>query len=360
MADNIYPCCFCDLEFTVDQLMKHQMECSTNQLSYECFTCKKKVSDLLNYECEYEFQKTCFFCKTAVNNEDYDEHSVICFQYYKDQQNKYFDQIVQDEKKNLNYLNLSVNHILAGAKNCNEIIIKLIADSKETMFKQKEDKQEVKKLKEENTKLQQTLEEMNEEITELKNVVYENIAALANQEEIQNLNKEIIKLNQVVEKNATEFLALKKTTQQPQVMQHLLKDKHIIKLDQMNLRLLSDEAYYSEAVYSPEGYYYRIKIYTHSTNEKNVAIFFQFIRGELDDTLKWPFSKKIIFTLRNNEKFFAHTITPENYIQSLNASSFDKPTEEFNVAVGFPNFISHQELNQFIINNNLYLTITIQ
>ncbi|XP_065664768.1 TNF receptor-associated factor 5-like [Hydra vulgaris] len=128
----------------------------------------------------------------------------------------------------------------------------------------------------------------------------------------------------------------------------------------MNLRLLSDEAYYSEAVYSPEGYYYRIKIYTRSTNEKNVAIFFQLIRGELDDALKWPFSKKIIFTLRNNEKLFAHTITPENYIQSLNASSFDIPTEEFNVAVGFPNFISHQELKQFIINNNLYITITIQ
>ncbi|XP_065673279.1 TNF receptor-associated factor 2-like [Hydra vulgaris] len=340
--------------------MKHQIECSTNQLSYERFTCKKKVQDLLNHECEYEFQKTCFFCNTAVNNDDYDEHSVICFQYYKDQQNKYFDQIVQDEKKNLNYLNLSVNHILAGAKNCHEILIKQITDSKEMLNKQKEHKQEIKKINEEITKLQQTLEETSKKITELKNVVYENITASANQEEIQNLNKEIIKLNQIVEENATEFLTLKKTTQQPQVMQHLFKDKHFIKLDQMNLRLLSDEAYYSEAVNSPEGYYYRIKIYTRSTNENNVAIFFQLIRGDLDDALKWPFTQKIIFTLRNNEKFFAHTITPENYIQSLNASSFDKRTEEFNVAVGFPNFISHQELKQFIINNNLLISITIQ
>ncbi|XP_065645351.1 uncharacterized protein LOC136075843 [Hydra vulgaris] len=169
---------------------------------------------------------------------------------------------------------------------------------------------------------------MNKEMTELKNLFYDNMMVLANQQDTQHLNEEIIKLNQIVEENSTKFLTLKKSIQQPQVKQHLFKDKHIIKLDQMNLRLLSDEAYYSQPVYSPEGYYYRIKIYTRSTNVNNVAIFFQLIRNDLDDVLKWPFAKKITFTLRNNDKFFAHTIAPENYIQCLNASSFDKPTEE--------------------------------
>ncbi|XP_065663187.1 TNF receptor-associated factor 5-like [Hydra vulgaris] len=356
MADNTYPCCFCDKEFTKEQLMNHQIECSTDQFSHECFTGKKKVQNLLNHECDYEFldiQKICFFCNTKVDNKDYYEHSVICYQCYKEQQNQYFQQIIQDEKKNLNYLNLSINHIMSGMKNHQEILTKQIVNSKEK-------EQEIKNLKEENTKLHQTLEEMNKEMTELKNLFYDNMMVLANQEDVQNLNQEIIKLNQIVEENSTEFLTLKKLIQQPQVKQHLFKDKHIIILDQMNLRLLSDEAYYSQAVYSPEGYYYRIKIYTRSTNVNNVGIFFQLIRSELDDVLKWPFAKKITFTLKNNDKFFALTITHENYIQSLNASSFDKPTEKYNVAVGFPNFISHEELKQFIIKNNLFTTITIR
>ncbi|XP_065642817.1 TNF receptor-associated factor 5-like [Hydra vulgaris] len=244
-----------------------------------------------------------------------------------------------------------------GIKNHHEILTKQIIDTKEISKQQKEKEQEIKNLKEQNAKLQQTLEETNNEMLELKKLTYD---MLTNQEEVQNLNQEITKLNQIVEENSTEFLALKKSIQQPQVKQHLFKDKHIIILDQMNLRLLSDEAYYLQAVYSPEGYYCHIKIYTRSTNVNNVAIFFQLIRSELDDVLKWPFAKKITFTLKNNDKFFALTITPENYIQSLNASSFDKPTEEYNVAVGFPNIITHEELKQFIINNNLFITITIQ
>ncbi|XP_065668211.1 uncharacterized protein LOC136088429 [Hydra vulgaris] len=205
MSANIYPCCFCDEEFTKEQLMEHQIE-----FSHECFTCKKKVQDLLNHKCDYEFlnviQKIFFFCNTAVDNRDYYEHSVICFQYYKEQQNKYFEQIIQHEKKNLNYLNLSINHIMGGMKNHQEILAKQINSSKQILNKQKEEEREIKKLKQENTKLHQTLEEMNKEMSELKNLVYDNMLVLANQEEMT-------KLNQIVEENSTEFLELEKITQ---------------------------------------------------------------------------------------------------------------------------------------------------
>ncbi|XP_065651216.1 TNF receptor-associated factor 5-like [Hydra vulgaris] len=232
-----------------------------------------------------------------------------------------------------------------SVKNLQEILARQIADYKDILHKQKEDDQEIKNLNEKNAKLQQTFEETNKEMLELKNLVYDNMTMLTNEEDIQNLNQEIIKLNQIVEENSTEFLVLKKSIQQAKeikVIQHIFKDTQIIKLDQMNLRLLSDEAFYSQPVYASE------------------AIYFQFLRGDLDDALKWPFTKKVICTLRNKEKFFAHTIASEGYIQNSNESSFNKPTEEYNIAVGLPTFILHEELKYFIINNNLFITITIQ
>ncbi|XP_065650978.1 TNF receptor-associated factor 5-like [Hydra vulgaris] len=262
--------------------------------------------------------------------------------------------MIQEEKKNLNYLNLSINQIMNGMKNYQEIQTKQIVISKEK-------EQEIKNLKEENVKLYQTLEEMNKEMAELKILFYDNMMVLANQRDTEHLKQEITKLNQIVEENSTEFLALKKSIQQSkQVKQHIFKDTQIIKLDQMNLRLLSDEAFYTEPVYTSEGYRYRIKIYTRSTNVNNLAIYFQLLRGGLDDALKWPFTKKVNLTLRDKDKFFACTTTNDNYLQILDSSSFDKPSEEYNVAVGFNNFITHEELKQFIINNNLFITITIQ
>ncbi|XP_065674187.1 TNF receptor-associated factor 5-like [Hydra vulgaris] len=201
---------------------------------------------------------------------------------------------------------------------------------------------------------------MNKEMTELKNLFYDNMMVLANQQDTQHLNEEITKLNQIVEENSAEFLVLKKSIQQSKevkVIQHIFKDTQIIKLDQMNLRLLSDEAFYAEPIYTSKGYRYCIKIYTRSTNVNNLAIYFQLLRGDLDDALKWPLTKKV---LRDKDKFFARTITNDNYLQSLDASSFDKPNEEYDVSVGFNNFISHEELKHFIINNYLFTTITIQ
>ncbi|XP_065642879.1 TNF receptor-associated factor 5-like [Hydra vulgaris] len=359
MADNIYLCCFCDKEFSAEELLNHQTDCSTEQYSHECFTCKKKVQDLLNHECDYEFldiQKICFFCNIKVDDQDYYEHSVICFRYYKEQQNRNLNQIIQEEKKNLNYLNLSINQIMNRMKSLQEISTKQIVDSKEK-------DQEIKNLKEENDKLHQTLAEINKEMAELKSLFYDNMLVLANQKDTEQLKQEITKLYQILEENSTEFLALKKSIQQPKevkVIQHIFNDTQIIKLNQMNLRLLSDEPFYTEPVYTSEGYRYRIKVYTRSTDINKLAIYFQLLRGDLDDALKWPFTKNVNITLRDKDRFFTRTTTNNNYLQLLDDSSFDKPTTEYNVAVGYKNFISHEELKQFIINNNLFITITIQ
>ncbi|XP_065658649.1 TNF receptor-associated factor 5-like [Hydra vulgaris] len=289
----------------------------------------KKVQDLLNHECDYEFldiQKICFFCNTKIEDQDYYEHSVICFQYYKEQQNRYLNQIIQDEKKNLNYLNLSINQIMNGMKNLQEITSKQIVVSKEK-------EQEIKKLKEDNDKLHQALEVTNQEMSELKNIFYDNMMVLANEQDTD-LKQEITKLYQIVEENSTEFLALKNLMQQAKkvkVIQHIFKDTQIIKLDQMDLRLLSDEPFYTEPVYTSEGYRYRIKVYTLSTNVNNLAIYFQLLRGDLDDALKWPFTKHVNMTLRDKDKDFTRTTNNDNYLQSSFDSSFDKPTEEYNI-----------------------------
>ncbi|XP_065643104.1 TNF receptor-associated factor 3-like [Hydra vulgaris] len=323
MSTILFPCCFCEVEFTMEDLMNHQLLCSTEQYDHECFNCKKKVKDLLNHECDNEFievlHKICSFCNTAVNNKDYYEHSVICFNDYKEQQKIYIERIVQDENKNLNYLNLTINHIMKGLKTQQEILIKHVVESKTKSNKETEQEQDIKKLQEENIKLYEIIEKTNKEMTDLNSLVYDNMLILANQDGFQKLNNEITKLNQIVEENSAEFLKLKKmfeSSKKNNVTQHTFKDIQIIKLDQMILRLLSDEPYYSEPIYTPEGYHYRMKILTRSTNENNVAIYFQILRGEVDEALKWPFNKKIICSLRNKEKYFAHTIANDNYKQT--------------------------------------------
>ncbi|XP_065675664.1 TNF receptor-associated factor 3-like [Hydra vulgaris] len=346
MDTNLYFHSFLYFLLYIFILLYHQTDCSTEQYSHECFTCKKKVQDLLNHECDYEFldiQKICFFCNTKIDDQDYYEHSVICFQYYKEQQNRYLNQIIQDEKKNFNYLNLSMNQIMNKMKSLQE--------------------KEIKNLKEENDKLQQTLAKTNQEMAELKSLFYDNMLVLANQQDTEQLKQEITKLYHIAEENSTEFLALKNSIQQPKevkVIQHVFKDTQLIKLDQMNLRLLSDEPFYTEPVYTSEGYRYRIKVYTRSTDINKLAIYFQLLRGELDDALQWPFTKNVNIPLRNKDQFFTRTTTNNNYLQLLDDSSFDKPTTEYNVAVGYKNFISHEELKPFIINNNLFITIRIQ
>ncbi|XP_065652817.1 TNF receptor-associated factor 5-like [Hydra vulgaris] len=200
-------------------------------------------------------------------------------------------------------------------------------------------------------------------MAELKSLFYDNMLVLANQQDTKQLKQEITKLYHIVEENSTEFLALKISIQQPKevkVIQHIFKDTQIIKLDQINLRLLSDEPIYTEPVYTSEGYRYRIKVYTRSTDINKLAIYFQLLRGDLDDALKWPFTKNVNITLRDKDQFFTRTTTNNNYLQLLDASSFDKPTTEYIVAVGYKNFISHEELKQFIIKNNLFITITIE
>ncbi|XP_065653109.1 uncharacterized protein MG328-like [Hydra vulgaris] len=292
-----FPCWFCDEKLTIDQLMNHQLECTKDKLEqihyHDCFTCKNKVKDLLNHECDYEVLKNepiiCFYCNTVMDD-NYYEHSVICFHQYKNQQHQHMEQIIQDGKTNLNYLNLAFNYNMNSIKNLQEIIARQIADYKDILQKQREDEQEIKNLKEQNAKLQQTLEETNNEMLELKKLTYD---MLTNQKDIQNLKQEIIKLNQIVEENTTEFLVLKKSIQQPKevkVIQHIFKDTQIIKLDQMNLRLLLDEAFYSQPIFTSEGYRYRMKIYTRSNNVNNLAFYFQLLRGDLDDALKWPFT----------------------------------------------------------------------
>ncbi|XP_065645220.1 TNF receptor-associated factor 5-like [Hydra vulgaris] len=220
---------------------------------------------------------------------------------------------------------------------------------------------------------------LDNEIAKLNQMYQDFLTKLQDDSEFKRLDNETTKLNQMIQENNNEVLELKKITYENvfdkekheismDISQNLWKDTQIIKLDQMELRLLSNEEYCSRPIYTSEGYLYRMKIYGFDRKENFMSIYFRLMQTEYDAALKWPFHKKVNCILRNNDKVYSQTISLENHLKFNSIQnqyrhttrSFEKPTQKYNVAVGFDCFIDHEERNHYIINDTLFITVSIE
>ena len=100
-------------------------------------------------------------------------------------------------------------------------------------------------------------------------------------------------------------------------------------------------------------------------NGTHLSVFFQLMKGELDDCLEWPFEKSVSFVLihqDNENKCFKLSMTDALTKKDRSYESFRRPVADSNVALGYENFISQERLygDGFIKNDSIHIRCVIE
>ncbi|XP_065644671.1 TNF receptor-associated factor 4-like [Hydra vulgaris] len=309
----------------IENLLDHQQNCLEKINSTSCFCCGINVNNLETHECRYEeIQPStflCFLCVHQIPTEITANHVTDCLSHLEERFIiKATENINETIKSNTNVFNKIINNCMLSLSNSNKQIAQL---SSLVTCKNKEFENHVKSSTEYLTNL---INEKNEEIANLKSLVCD-----------MKISKENFPIT----------------------------DNQIIKCDQMDLRLLSNEPFYSDPAYTTDGYFYRIKMYGYEIAEKKMAIYFQLLQSPHDHVLKWPFKRRVIVTLRNNGHEMKKEISFGNYNQGQLENAgycryFYQPVHEYNPAIGYTEFINHEHLKNFIVNNMLFINVSIE
>ena len=92
----------------------------------------------------------------------------------------------------------------------------------------------------------------------------------------------------------------------------------------------------------------------------HVSLFFVVMKSEYDQLLTWPMQKRITFELINHVNNAESVI--ESFVSNPRSSSFQRPTNNMNVASGCPMFIALENFlsGGFIVDNCVYIKTTVQ
>ena len=122
---------------------------------------------------------------------------------------------------------------------------------------------------------------------------------------------------------------------------------------------------YGEPFYTSHGY--RMKVLV-SLNlgpcgyTGYMGVYLYLVRGEHDESLEWPFTKRVTFIVvdqQNNEldvNNYETTMTPEGQEQ------FNRPVAESNEGLGFQKFMLHSTARsrQYIKNGAVYIAVEVE
>ena len=117
-----------------------------------------------------------------------------------------------------------------------------------------------------------------------------------------------------------------------------------------------------------QGFKMRLLVYLNgprSSTGTHLSVFFQLMKGELDDCLEWPFEKSVSFVLihqDNKNKCFKLSMTDALTKKDLSYESFRRPVADSNVALRYDNFISQERLygDGFIKNDSIHIRCVIE
>ena len=97
-----------------------------------------------------------------------------------------------------------------------------------------------------------------------------------------------------------------------------------------------------------------------SGENTHLSVYLVIMKGEYDATLTWPFHKKVMFTLidqQENEHNRENIVWP--FTSEPKPSSFARPVEEENNGWGFAEFVSHEELQtrRYIVDDTIFVQV---
>ena len=124
---------------------------------------------------------------------------------------------------------------------------------------------------------------------------------------------------------------------------------------------------YSAPFYTGEnGYKVRLRLYpngTRSGKNTHLSLFLTVMKGEYDPILPWPFHKKLIFMLIDQQQNLDER---EDIVRSLITEPEDKasgarPVTEENRGRGFPRFVSHDELEEegYFVDDTIFIQVKV-
>ena len=119
---------------------------------------------------------------------------------------------------------------------------------------------------------------------------------------------------------------------------------------------------YSQPFRSPEGYKMCARAYLNGDGlgkGTHLSLFFVVMKGERDSFLRWPFNKKVTFTLVDQTGSNEHL--RDNFRPDPKSSSFKKPTSDINIASGCPMFVTQTvvETDKYLVDNSLQILVEV-
>ena len=148
-----------------------------------------------------------------------------------------------------------------------------------------------------------------------------------------------------------------------------LNGELIWKIDKIDLRMARARsgkvvALHSAPCYTKQyEYKYCTRLYLQGDGmgrSTHVSLFFVVMKSEYDQLLNWPMQKRITLELINHVNEAENVI--ESFVSNPRSSSFQRPTNNMNVASGCPMFISIEKFltGGFIVDNSAYIKTTVQ
>ena len=189
---------------------------------------------------------------------------------------------------------------------------------------------------------------------------FQGMAGVRLKKDINLLNSKVINIeDQNFELNKTVADMEKKT----------LNGELLWKIDKLDFRMAQAKlgkvaALHSAPCYTKQyEYKYCVRLYLQGDGEgrgTHISIFFVVMKSEFDELLRWPMRKQVIIQLVNLRNEADSVI--ETFFSNTRLSSFQRPTENMNVAVEYPRLISiEQFLNRgFVKDNSTFIKVTVK
>ena len=295
-------------------------------------------------------------------------------------------QIFQESDRSTNHNEkhevLVISHIIKLKQS--HITLKQSIDEKDIKIQQFE--QQVTEFKEENTALSNTVGDMSRNLK----IVSESVNALKKEVEILKdepsqlqipvlgaggkLKRDVEELKSKVSVMDNKSQELGKSVADIDLKLQLQENKTmngelIWKIDKIDFRMAQAKmgkvvVLHSAPCYTKQyEYKYCTRLYLQGDGmgrSTHVSLFFVVMKSEYDQLLSWPMQKRITFELINHEDEAESVI--ESFISNPRSSSFQRPTNNMNVASGCPMFISIEKFltGGFIVDNCAYIKTTVQ
>ena len=128
--------------------------------------------------------------------------------------------------------------------------------------------------------------------------------------------------------------------------------------EKIELEKITEEPIYSEPRIIM-GYKMRLLVYLKERNGdgNHLSIYFQLMKGHLDECLQWPFTRTIEIALLHPENKDTHKQSLTLTTDDEDIECYEKPYFDTNGAIGYSEFIDHDSLHAkgFLKDDKLFI-----